>query len=164
MVGHPAERVLGGFRVFLEQLGCPTKRHYAGGVRLRYHVDHQKILSDKGGLFNRAARRLYLMPFTLQETERYLVSRGIHWSRYDIVECYMTMGGIPYYLKLLDNELSYLSNIDAVFFKPKGPLWDEFDHLYETLFGSSKGYLKIIEALATKKSGLTRKKSSMKRI
>lgn len=116
-----------------------------------------KILSDRGGLFNRAARRLYLMPFTLRETEKYLVSRGIRWSRYDIVECYMTMGGIPYYLKLLDNELSYLTNIDSIFFKCKGPLWDEFDHLYETLFGNAKGYLKIIEALASKKSGLTRK-------
>ena len=116
-----------------------------------------KIISDKGGLFNRAARRLYLMPFTLGETEKYLVSRGIRWSRYDIVECYMTMGGIPYYLKLLDNELSYLANIDSIFFKPNGPLWDEFDHLYETLFGTSKAYMKIIEALATKKSGLTRK-------
>ena len=116
-----------------------------------------KILSDKGGLFNRAARRLYIMPFTLQETERYLMSRGIHWSRYDIVECYMTMGGIPYYLKLLDNELSYLDNIDTIFFKRNGPLWDEFDHLYETLFGTSKAYLKIIEALSSKKTGLTRK-------
>ena len=116
-----------------------------------------KILSDKGGLFNRAARRLFLMPFTLQETERYLVSRGINWSRYDIVECYMTMGGIPYYLKLLDNEMSYLANIDTIFFKRNGALWDEFDHLYETLFGSSRGYIKIIEALSTKKSGLTRK-------
>lgn len=116
-----------------------------------------KLLFDKGGLFNRAARRLYLMPFTLQETEKYLTSRGIHWSRYDIVECYMTMGGIPYYLKLLDNSLSYLANIDTIFFKRNGPLWDEFDHLYETLFGASKAYLKIIEALASKKSGLTRK-------
>ena len=116
-----------------------------------------KILSDKGGLFNRAARRLYLMPFTLQETESYLASRGIHWSRYDIVECYMTMGGIPYYLKLLDNELSYLANIDTIFFKRNGPLWDEFEHLYETLFGTSKGYMKIIEALTSRKSGLTRK-------
>ena len=67
------------------------------------------------------------------------------------------MGGIPYYLKLLDNELSYLANIDTIFFKRNGPLWDEFDHLYDTLFGTSKGYLKIIEALSTKKSGLTRK-------
>ncbi len=116
-----------------------------------------KILSNKGGLFNRAARRLYLMPFTLHETERYLQSRGIHWSRYDIVECYMTMGGIPYYLKLLDNELSYLENIDTLFFKRNGLLWDEFDHLYDTLFGTSKAYLKIIEALSSKKTGLTRK-------
>ena len=116
----------------------------------------KKLLSDKGGLFNRAARRLYLMPFTLQETERYLVSRGITWSRYDIVECYMAMGGIPYYLKLLDNELPYLTNIDNIFFKRNGALWDEFDHLYDTLFGNSKGYLKIIEALSTKKSGLSR--------
>ena len=116
-----------------------------------------KILSDKGGLFNRAARRLYLMPFTLRETEQYLHSRGIYWNRYDVVECYMAMGGIPYYLKLLDNELSYLANIDSIFFKQKGPLWDEFDHLYETLFGSSKLYMKVIETLSTKKSGLTRK-------
>ncbi len=116
-----------------------------------------KIISDKGGLFNRASRRLYLMPFTLNETERYLKSRGIHWSRHDIVECYMIMGGIPYYLKLLDNELSLLSNIDTIFFKRNGPLWDEFDHLYNTLFGTSKSYLKIIEALSNKKSGLTRK-------
>jgi len=116
-----------------------------------------KILSDKGGLFNRAARRLYLMPFTLRETEQYLHSRGIHWNRYDVVECYMAMGGIPYYLKLLDNELSYPANMDTIFFKQKGPLWDEFDHLYKTLFGSSKLYMKVIETLSTKKSGLTRK-------
>lgn len=115
-----------------------------------------KLLSDKGGLFNRAARRLYLMPFTLNETEQYLVSRGIHWNRQDVVECYMALGGIPYYLKLLDNDLSLFENIDTLFFKQRGPLWDEFDHLYETLFGSSAGYLKIIEALSAKKEGLTR--------
>jgi len=115
-----------------------------------------KLLSNKGGLFNRAARRLFLLPFTLKETEQYLISRGIHWSRYDIAECYMTMGGIPYYLKLLDNDLSLAENIDTIFFKVNGPLWDEFDHLYDTLFGESSGYMKIIDALATKKSGLTR--------
>ncbi len=115
-----------------------------------------KILSDRGGLFNRAARRLYLMPFTLYETERYLLSRGIRWSRYDIIECYMVMGGIPYYLKLLDNELSLVQNIDRLLFHPRGPLWDEFDHLYATLFGDAGAYMKIIDALASKKSGLTR--------
>ena len=69
---------------------------------------------------------------------------------------YPLLSETPYYLKLLDNELSYLANIDNIFFKRNGSLWDEFDHLYETLFGNSKSYLKIIDALATKKSGLTR--------
>lgn len=116
----------------------------------------KKIFSDKGGLFNRAARRLFLMPFSLNETERYLRSRGIFWGRQDIVECYMCMGGIPYYLKLLDNSLSLIDNIDSIYFKRNGALWDEFDHLYETLFGNARGYRTIIDALAGKKSGLTR--------
>ena len=116
----------------------------------------KKIFSDKGGLFNRAARRLFLLPFSLNETERYLRSRGIDWGRQDIVECYMCMGGIPYYLKLLDNSLSLLENINSIFFKRNGALWDEFDHIYETLFGNARGYRTIIDALSEKKSGLTR--------
>ena len=34
----------------------------------------KKILSNKGGLFNRAARRLFLLPFTLQETESWPIT------------------------------------------------------------------------------------------
>ena len=115
----------------------------------------KNLLEDVGGLFNRAARRLYLMPFTLNETERYLKSRGFQWSRYDIIQTYMIMGGIPYYLKLLDGTVSLSANIDNIFFKKKGPLWNEFAILYETLFGRSELYLKIINTLASKKSGLT---------
>ena len=117
----------------------------------------ENISNNKGGLFNRQTCRLYLEPFTLLEVEEYLDSRGFMWSRYDIAECYMIMGGIPFYLSLLKKKYSLSQNIDRIFFKTKGELWDEFDHLYENLFGSSKGYLKIIEALSSKKAGLTRK-------
>ena len=88
------------------------------------------IEHNKGGLFNRQTCKLFLEPFSLCETEEYLINKGIHWSRYDITECYMIMGGIPYYLSLLDKELSYLQNIDYLFFRKKAELWDEFDHLY----------------------------------
>ena len=113
------------------------------------------LLEDVGGLFNRVARRMYLLPFSLNETERYLQSRGFRWSRYDIVQIYMIMGGIPYYLRLLDGTLPLSTNIDNIFFRKKGPLWNEFSVLYETLFGRSELYLKIINTLAGKKSGLT---------
>ena len=111
---------------------------------------------NKGGLFNRQSCRIYLEPFTLHETELYLKSLGISWSRYEIAECYMIMGGIPYYLSLLDNTVSYTQNIDEMFFKKRGVLWDEFEHLYNTLFSNSDSYIKIVEALSKKRMGLTR--------
>ena len=115
-----------------------------------------KLFADKGGLFNRTTSRIYLHPFTLHETELYLQSKGIQWSRYDIAECYMVMGGIPYYLRNLSPQLSYTANIDALFFKKKGRLWDEFIHLYQTLFSNSDVYIQVVEALAAKQSGMTR--------
>jgi len=81
------------------------------------------ISANKGGLFNRQSLRLYLEPFTLYETEQFLQKKDIYWSRYDITECYMIMGGIPYYLSLLDHDLSYTQNIDHLFFKRHGELW-----------------------------------------
>ena len=47
----------------------------------------KNIAQNKGGLFNRQTCSLYLRPFTLAETEQYLFSKNITWSRYDIAEC-----------------------------------------------------------------------------
>ena len=120
----------------------------------------ENIAKNKGGLYNRQTCRLYLEPFTLNETEQYLKENGFEWSRYQIAENYMIMGGIPYYLSLLDNELSFAANIDNMFFRKRALLWDEFDHLYSTLFNNSERYLKVVEALSSKKIGLTRKEIS----
>lgn len=119
-----------------------------------------KLDNNKGGLFNRQTCRLYLEPFNLHDTELYLKSRDIYWSRYDITVCYMIMGGIPYYLKLLDRSLSLNENIDALFFEKRSELWDEFEHLYNTLFSNSDNYIRIVEALSKKRSGLTRNEVS----
>ncbi len=35
-------------------------------------------------------------------------------------------------------------------------MWDEFEHLYNTLFSNSESYIKIVEALSSKRGGLTR--------
>ncbi len=52
--------------------------------------------------------------------------------------------------------MSPSENIDNLFFKKRGVLWDEFDNLYRTLFSNSQNYIKIVEALFTKKEGLNR--------
>lgn len=116
-----------------------------------------KLFKQKGGLYNRANSKIYLHPFTLAETEQYLQHQGIEWQRYDIAQIYMIMGGIPYYLKQLEPSRTLTDNIDNCFFKTNGKLWDEFDNLYQTLFDHSELYLRIVEALASKRIGLTRK-------
>lgn len=115
-----------------------------------------KIFANKGGLFNRATKRIYLKQFTLNETERYLKSRKIHWNRKTIAECYMIMGGIPFYLRQLSPDFTFSENIDAIFFKQRCALWDEYEHLYASLFNSPEPYLQIVEALSKKRKGLTR--------
>lgn len=115
-----------------------------------------KLFRHKGGLYNRANSKLFLRPFTLAETEQYLIKQGIEWERYDIAQAYMIMGGIPYYLKQLEPGRTLSDNIDNCFFKTNGKLWDEFDSLYETLFAQSDVYVRIVEALANKRIGLTR--------
>ena len=117
----------------------------------------KNIAMNKGGLFDRQSCSIYLRPFTLKETEEYLRYRGIEWSRYDILACYMAIGGIPFYLSLLDPEKALSANMDNLFFRKRAELWNEFNQLYRTLFSNSEQYIKVVDALSTKRRGLTRK-------
>jgi AAA+ ATPase superfamily predicted ATPase len=115
-----------------------------------------KIIRNRGGLHNRVTRQILLEPFTLNETEQFLKSKKILLSRFQIAECYMILGGIPYYLEQLEKSLSVSQNIDNLFFKKKATLRDEYSKLYASLFKSPEKYMKIIESLAKKRKGLTR--------
>ena len=116
----------------------------------------ENVLSDKGGLYNRTTRSIYLAPFTLHETEQYLLSRGIRWNRYQIAECYMILGGTPLYLQMLERGLSLTQNIDNLFFVQNAPLAREYDFLFRSLFNEAMVHRQIIETLASKVVGMTR--------
>ena len=62
----------------------------------------KNIVKNHGGLHNRLTCKIKLNPFTLAECKEYLHSLGIRWENRMIAECYMVLGGIPYYLKMLD--------------------------------------------------------------
>ncbi len=115
-----------------------------------------KLLGDKGGLHNRVTRKIYLAPFDLHETELFLQSKGVVWTRHQIAECYMIMGGTPYYLNMIDKEYSLPQNIDALFFAEGAELASEYEFLFRSLFKDSILYRRIVELLAKKKKGMTR--------
>lgn len=116
----------------------------------------ENMLSSKGGLYNRTTRSIYLAPFTLHETEQYLLSRGIQWNRYQIAECYMILGGTPLYLQMLERDMSLTQNIDNLFFVQNAPLAREYDFLFRSLFNEAIMHRQIIETLANKAIGMTR--------
>ena len=116
-----------------------------------------KLINNHGGLYNRVTCEIKLQPFTLRECEKYFESRGVTMSRYDIVQAYMMLGGIPFYLKYLDKSLSLAQNIDSLFFAENALLKDEFDRLFITLFTNSEEMKTIVRALSEKNRGLSRK-------
>lgn len=116
-----------------------------------------KLLNNKGGLFDRVTDEIKLQPFTLSECEEYYAAGGISLSRYDQVQLYMATGGIPYYISMLQRGRSLAQNIDRLFFEPSAKLRMEFDRLYASLFTNADDCKKIVRLLSTKRQGFTRK-------
>ena len=116
----------------------------------------EKVVNHKGGLHNRITKRIDLQPFTLSETEAFLKERGVMLNRYQILQIYMAMGGIPHYLNEVVNGKSAIQNIEEICFSNTGMLRREFNRLYPALFEHAENHIAIIKALAEKRSGMSR--------
>ena len=116
----------------------------------------KNLFRNRGGLHNRVTARICLQPFTLGECEMFAAERGLGMSRADIAECYMALGGIPYYWRYLARGMSLAQNLDRLCFAVDAPLKGEFDELYSSLFRDAISYKKVVAALAKKKIGMTR--------
>lgn len=116
----------------------------------------QNIVNSKGGLHNRLTGQIHLKPFSLSECEDYLKSKKIIFNRHQILQCYMILGGVPYYWSLLKKGLSLPQNIDELFFKEGAFLAYEYDNLYSALFNKPDQYIQIVKALCSVNKGVTR--------
>ncbi|MCC8117364.1 MAG: AAA family ATPase [Bacteroidales bacterium] len=116
----------------------------------------KNILDNRGGLHNRTTHEIHLAPFTLKECEEYLCVNGIYWDRLTIAQTYMILGGIPYYLSILNPQLSLAQNIDRLLFNENGELRREYARLFRSLFRKPEPYMKVIEGLASNRKGMTR--------
>lgn len=114
------------------------------------------LVHAKGGLHNRLTQNIRLMPFNLRETRDYLVANGISGHNKQVLDLFMVMGGIPYYLNQVKKGLSATVNINDICFKREGLLYSEFSNVFASLFGRSPLYQKIIFQLARHHYGLKR--------
>lgn len=121
---------------------------------------NDKIINNKGGLYNRATAEIVLNPFTLGECHEMYEDLGIAMDNYDQMQAYMITGGIPYYIGMMDRHLSLAQNVDNLFFSDRAKLGKEYDRLFSSLFTNPKTYTAVVDFLAKKREGFTRKEIS----
>lgn len=126
----------------------------ASGSSTSWMMD--KIVENQGGLHGRITNNIYVRPFTLHEVEQYMKSRGAAWDRYQLLQTYMIIGGIPFYYSLLNVKEGLVQNVDRLFFRKNGELRMEFDELYGALFSNTDKYTTVVKLLNGKHDGMTR--------
>lgn len=117
----------------------------------------EKVIEDKGGLHNRTTYRIQLNPFDLRETRAYLQKRKVNYSTRQVIEIYLAIGGVAFYLNGIEPKLSPQQNIENLCFTEGGLLVQEYDLLFASLFKNSEKHLKLIDMLSSKRQGLDRK-------
>ena len=115
-----------------------------------------KLINNRGGLHNRVTHSILLKPFTLAECQQYFDAYGFDYSCQEIADCYMVMGGVPYYFTFMEKGYSVAQNIDRMFFASGCELQNEFNNLYRSLFKQADNHISIVKALAVKGKGLSR--------
>ena len=153
----PRARFMTGFEAFWNGWACHRKNVMVVvcGSSSSWILDN--MINNHGGLYGRVTHEMKLLPFSLHECEKFFESRSVTMSRYDMVQAYMMVGGIPYYLKYFEKGLSLPQNIERIFFSKNAILKDEYNRLFSSLFTNSDTMKSIIEALSTKRRGLSRK-------
>ncbi|TAD81735.1 MAG: ATP-binding protein [Bacteroidetes bacterium] len=114
------------------------------------------LIRNKGGLHNRITERMRIEPFTLRECEVYFQDKNAILDRYQLVQLYMALGGIPFYLDRVNPAMSAMQNINELCFGSGVFFREEYNNLYASLFSKAERHTAVIEALAKKGKGLTR--------
>lgn len=122
----------------------------------------RNVIDNHGGLHDRITHEMHLHPFTLGETEEFFINNGFIWNRLSIIQTYMAIGGVPYYMSLFENTDSPATGLDRLFFSENAELKKEYRRLFSSLFKNPQPYLEIISILAKHPEGLTREQISEK--
>lgn len=116
------------------------------------------MINTRGGLHNRLTENIQLKPFQIHEVDEFLTNRSFRMNITQILDLYLIMGGIPFYLKALEKEMSAMQNINQLCFTANGLLFEEFNRLYHSLFKNSEAYIEIIRIIAKQPQGIDLRK------
>ena len=103
-----------------------------------------QVLGYKSPLYGRRTAQLKIEPFNYHDTAKFVP----HYSKEDKLLTYGILGGTPYYLAQLDNEISLQDNVERLFFSTSGLLFEEPNNLIKQELREPQVYNAIITAMA----------------
>ncbi|HLJ31444.1 MAG TPA: ATP-binding protein [Candidatus Babeliales bacterium] len=105
------------------------------------HVVHSKAL------YNRSQYEMHLKEFNVYETKEFLKKR----SNREVFDAYLTVGGVPEYLKWIGKESSVFISLCKHSFTSGSFFSREYERIFTSSMSNNKYYRAIIDILSTKK-------------
>ena len=107
-------------------------------------ADSGERLGQKDPLFGRRTAQIHLAPFGYRNAALMLPDVGSE----DLVRYYATFGGTPYYLSMVDPRDNYATNVERLFFRKEGLLYEEPIMLLRQELREPAVYSSILDAIA----------------
>jgi uncharacterized protein len=98
-------------------------------------------------LYNRSQHEIPLKPFSLRETREFLEKR----SSREVLEAYLTVGGIPEYLHWVNKESSVFLGLCKNSFTSGSFFLREYEKIFISNLAANKNYKKIVEFLSKRR-------------
>lgn len=110
----------------------------------------EKNILSSTGFFGRVSLKITLNELSLTDCKQLLEAIGFKRSNQEKLMLLSVMGGIPWYLELVNPHYSATENIRKLCFEPEGILVNEFNYIFHDLFGR-RGEIckKIIEQIVS---------------
>jgi len=103
----------------------------------------EQVVHSKA-LYNRSQYEMHLKEFTLQETKAFLKER----SHKEILDAYLTVGGIPEYLKWVNKDSSIFLGLCKNSFVANSFFLREYEKIFTSSMAKNSNYRKVIEILS----------------
>ena len=113
------------------------------GSSMSFMEDH--VLGEKSPLFGRRTGQLKINPLDYYDAAKFYPDA----SAEDKIKYYATIGGTPYYLSLINNQISFDDNIKSLYFEISGYLLNEGILLMKQEFREPANYNAILQAIAS---------------
>ena len=110
-----------------------------------------EVLSRKSPLFGRRTFSFELGPFKIKDAAALLQFKG----KQEVVESYLTIGGIPKYLEIMNGPGSFRQTVANQGFTSSGYFFDEIRFLLGEQLRETEHYYRILSQLANGSKGIT---------